>query len=81
MDAEGGRRYQDLHDALDGISHKVLTETLRRAERNGRIVRHLDAAHRDQRVGHLSTERILNSKHQHALPLGAHGAGRRVSLG
>jgi hypothetical protein len=29
--AEGGRRYQDLHDALDGISNKVLTDTLRRA--------------------------------------------------
>jgi DNA-binding HxlR family transcriptional regulator len=40
--AEGGRRYQDLHDALDGISYKVLTETLRRAERDGLIVRHLD---------------------------------------
>jgi DNA-binding HxlR family transcriptional regulator len=38
----GGRRYQDLHDALDGISYKVLTETLRRAERDGLIVRHLD---------------------------------------
>lgn len=37
-----GRRYQDLHDALDGISYKVLTETLRRAERDGLIVRHLD---------------------------------------
>jgi DNA-binding HxlR family transcriptional regulator len=40
---DGGRRYQDLHDALDGISHKVLTETLRRAERDGLITRHLDA--------------------------------------
>ena len=41
---EGGRRYQDLHDALDGISYKVLTETLRRAERDGLIARHLDDA-------------------------------------
>jgi DNA-binding HxlR family transcriptional regulator len=40
--AHGGRRYQDLHDALDGISYKVLTETLRRAERDGLIARHLD---------------------------------------
>ena len=40
----GGRRYQDLHDALDGISYKVLTETLRRAERDGLVVRHLDGA-------------------------------------
>ncbi len=38
----GGRRYQELHDALDGISYKVLTETLRRAERDGLIARHLD---------------------------------------
>jgi DNA-binding HxlR family transcriptional regulator len=41
--ADGGRRYQDIHDALDGISHKVLTETLRRAERDGLIVRNLDS--------------------------------------
>lgn len=40
--SEKGRRYQDLHDALDGISYKVLTETLRRAERDGLIARHLD---------------------------------------
>ena len=40
---EGGRRYQDLHDSLDGISYKVLTDTLRRAERDGLISRHLDS--------------------------------------
>jgi DNA-binding HxlR family transcriptional regulator len=40
----GGRRYQDLHDGLEGISHKVLTETLRRAERDGLIRRQLDPA-------------------------------------
>jgi DNA-binding HxlR family transcriptional regulator len=39
---EGGRRHQYLHDALDGVSYKVLTETLRRAERDGLIARHLD---------------------------------------
>jgi len=39
----GGLRYQDLHDALDGISHKVLTDTLRRAESDGLIRRHLDS--------------------------------------
>ena len=43
--ADGGRRYLDLHDALDGIAHKVLTDTLRRAERDGLITRHLDAEH------------------------------------
>ena len=26
-----GCRYQDLHDRVEGISHKVLTDTLRRA--------------------------------------------------
>jgi DNA-binding HxlR family transcriptional regulator len=39
---QGGCRYQDLDDALDGVSHKVLTDTLRRAERDGLVVRHLD---------------------------------------
>jgi DNA-binding HxlR family transcriptional regulator len=38
----GGRRYQELDEALDGVSHKVLTDTLRRAERDGLVVRHLD---------------------------------------
>ena len=45
--ASGGRRYQDLHDGLDGISHKVLTDTLRRAERDGLIRRHLDPVRMD----------------------------------
>jgi DNA-binding HxlR family transcriptional regulator len=36
---------KNLHDAIDGIAHKVLTETLRRAERDGIITRHLDAEH------------------------------------
>ena len=40
--ADGGRRYQDLDDALEGVSHKVLTDTLRRAERDGLVARHLD---------------------------------------
>ncbi len=38
----GGRRYQELHDTLDGVSPKVLTETLRRSEGDGLITRHLD---------------------------------------
>jgi len=41
--ANGRRRYQDLLDVLDGVSHKVLTDTLRRAERDGLVARHLDA--------------------------------------
>lgn len=38
-----GHRYQDLHDGLQSISYKVLTDTLRRAERDGLITRRLDA--------------------------------------
>ncbi|MGH9090715.1 MAG: winged helix-turn-helix transcriptional regulator [Acidimicrobiales bacterium] len=40
--SECGRRYQDLDDALDGVSHKVLTDKLRRAKRDGLVARHLD---------------------------------------
>lgn len=40
--AHGGHRYQELNDALDGVTHKVLTDTLRRAERDGLIVRQLN---------------------------------------
>jgi DNA-binding HxlR family transcriptional regulator len=43
----GGRRYQELDDALDGISHKVLTDTLRRAEGDGLVARHLDSGRVD----------------------------------
>lgn len=39
---DGGRRYQELDEALGGISHKVLTDTLRRAERDGLVARQLD---------------------------------------
>lgn len=38
----GGRRYHEIHGALGSVAHKVLTETLRRAERDGLIVRRLD---------------------------------------
>jgi HxlR-like helix-turn-helix len=36
--AGGEKRHQELDDSLDGISHKVLTDTLRRAERDGYFV-------------------------------------------
>ena len=39
---DGGHRYQELHDPLEGISYKVLTDTLRRAERDGLISCYLD---------------------------------------
>ena len=41
--AAGGLRFQHLHDVLDGVSPKVLTDTLRRAECDGFIRRHLDS--------------------------------------
>ena len=44
--AAGGLRFQDFHDVLDGVSHKVLTGTLRRAERGSLIRRHLDSGER-----------------------------------
>ena len=40
--AREGRRYQDLHGALANISHKVLTDTLRRAEGDGLVIRTVD---------------------------------------
>jgi DNA-binding HxlR family transcriptional regulator len=40
--ARKGQRCHDLDKALDGISHKVLTDTLRRAESNGLTLRELD---------------------------------------
>jgi DNA-binding HxlR family transcriptional regulator len=36
------RRYEQLYDSLDGISFKVLTDTLRRAERDGLLTRSVD---------------------------------------
>ena len=52
----GGRRYQELDDALDGVSHKVLTDTLRRAERDGLVVRHLDPGRVDTATLYQLTE-------------------------
>jgi DNA-binding HxlR family transcriptional regulator len=40
--AHGGRRDQELRSALRSISHKVLTDTLQRAERYGLVGRHID---------------------------------------
>jgi DNA-binding HxlR family transcriptional regulator len=61
------RRYQDLHDALDGISHKVLTETLRRAERDGLISRRLDSGH----VGTATLYQLTDLGRTLDQPLGA----------
>jgi len=48
---KGGRRYHDLFDAIEGISAKVLTETLRKAKRDGLVTRHLDAEHIETAIG------------------------------
>jgi DNA-binding HxlR family transcriptional regulator len=40
--ARGSRPYQGLDDDIGTVSHKVLTDTLRRAERDGLIVRRVD---------------------------------------
>jgi DNA-binding HxlR family transcriptional regulator len=32
---DGGHRYQELNDALDGVSHKVLTDTLDNSNATG----------------------------------------------
>ena len=53
---EGGRRHQELDDALDGVSHKVLTDTLRRAERDGLVVRHLDPGRVETAILYRLTE-------------------------
>ena len=58
----GGRRYQELRASLEGISYKVLTDTLRRAERDGLVSRHLDSARVETATLYLLTDlgRSLN---------------------
>jgi DNA-binding HxlR family transcriptional regulator len=65
--ANGGRRYQDLHDALDGIAYKVLTETLRRAERDGLVARQLDP----ERVGTATLYMLTDLGRSLDVPLAA----------
>ena len=67
--AKGGRRYQDLHTALGRISYKVLTDTLRRAERDGLISRHLDS----QRVETATLYMLTDVGRSLAEPLAALG--------
>ena len=76
---EKDRRYQYLDDAIDGISHKMLTDTLRRAERDGLIARQVDPA----RI--LLVCSALESESRQILelpnPLASRGAGRYTLLG
>nr|WP_320144627.1 helix-turn-helix domain-containing protein [uncultured Cohaesibacter sp.] len=39
----GPRRYRELERALEGISQRMMTLTLRRLERDGLVVRHVEA--------------------------------------
>ena len=49
----GGCRCQDLHDAVGGMSCIVLTDMLRRAERDGLITCHLDSERVETKVDPL----------------------------
>ncbi|MBB6510892.1 MULTISPECIES: helix-turn-helix domain-containing protein [Rhizobium/Agrobacterium group] len=40
----GPRRYRQLERALSGISQRMMTLTLRRLERDGHVVRHVEAS-------------------------------------
>ncbi|MGO9505272.1 MAG: winged helix-turn-helix transcriptional regulator [Streptosporangiaceae bacterium] len=78
--ARGGRRYQDLHDVLDGISYKVLTETLRRAERDELIRRHLDpVVSRRPRFTSSPTSAGHSTRRWQRWPSGPTETGRRAS--
>lgn len=65
------RRYQDLHDSIEGIANRALTVTLRRAEPNRLVARHLDAQHIKTAMLYsrswcwraASTNRLLASTH------------------
>ncbi|MBF6209622.1 helix-turn-helix transcriptional regulator [Nocardia puris] len=52
--ADGPRRFAELHRALDGISHKMLTQTLRALESDGLVARH-DHATANPRVDYALT--------------------------
>jgi DNA-binding HxlR family transcriptional regulator len=65
--AGGGRRYPNLHDALDGISYKVLTDALRRAERDGLISRRLDP----ERIESATPYELTDLGRSLDVPLGA----------
>lgn len=52
---EGPRRPVELRERIGGISSKVLTETLRRLQFNGLVVRHAHAAAAPPRVEYRLT--------------------------
>lgn len=64
----GGRRYQDRDEALGSLSHKILTETLRRAERDGLVARYLDPGRVETTTLYQLTE-LGRSPHEPATAL------------
>jgi len=54
--AEGGRRCLYLHDTLEGISHKVFADALRRAERDELISRQIDPGSGETATLHQITD-------------------------
>ena len=76
--ADGGRRYKDLHDSMDGVSHKVLTDTLRRAERGGLIIRRLDPGRVDTATLYELSRTLLRNDYR---PRQGRGGPRTDSRG
>lgn len=64
--AEGGRRHQDLLAGLGSISHKVLTDTLRRTERDGLVIRDVDRS----RTGTATVYQLTDLARSLEAPLG-----------
>ena len=77
-----GRCDQELDDAPNSVSHKVLTDTLQRAERDGLVVRHLDPGRVETATLYQLTTSVDRSKSSSPLsndgvkPTGAHVGGR-----
>jgi DNA-binding HxlR family transcriptional regulator len=77
--AQRSCRYQDLHTALGGISHKVLTDTLRRAERDGLVARTADRTRVETAALYQLTDPRMRTRRATRLarPLGQPELGRR----
>lgn len=67
--SDQGHRYQELHDGLQSISYKVLTDTLRRAERDGLITRRVDP----ERIESATLYELTDLGRSLDVPLGAVG--------
>ena len=54
--ANGALRFTELKKSVDGVSSKVLTETLRSLQRDGLVARHVDASQMPVRVDYELTD-------------------------